>query len=176
MAYINDSRELLQGKSQAKSVEDFTSIEHLERALATRSVQQLRELSHVMAKSSASQQEKTNEIFALDVLRLTRLHTEFNVIRMARESYKDQAFTDSRIKPLLDLMLKICALKMLMKDSEGLYETGFFGKGSKSLLTESMKKLLAELRPHMVSLVEGYPMLDTMYSSIGNKQGDIYEA
>ena len=88
---------------------------------------------------------------------------------MARDFYIKNEFQDRKVGGMIDLLLKVVALKMLMKDSEGLYETGFFGKGSKSLLTESMKKLLSELRPHMVSLVEGYPMLDTMYSSIGNK-------
>ena len=129
-----------------------------------------------MASSKASDLEKNNELFAVDVLRATKLHTEFNVIRLARECYQGHKFTDSRIKPLLDMMVKIFAVKMLMKESEGLYETGFFSKGSKALLTESFKQLLVQLRPHMISLVEGHPLFDTMFSTIGNKWGDIYEA
>ena len=67
---------------------------------------------------------------------------------------------------------------MLMKDSEGLYECGFFGKGSSRLMTESFKDLLIQMRPHMIPLVEGFPLNseDIGYSTIGNKWGDIYEA
>ena len=65
---------------------------------------------------------------------------------------------------------------MLMKDSESLYETGFFNKGSSRLLTESFKYLLVQLRPHMIPLVEACPHGETTFSVIGNKWGDIYEA
>ena len=70
------------------------------------------------------------------------------------------------------------ALKQLSLDSDALYETGFFGKGSKPLLLDSMKKLLIELRPHMIPLVElkSDEYEDFSYlSAIGNKYGDIYE-
>merc|ERR1712151_468368 len=63
-----------------------------------------------------------------------------------------------------------------MTDSEGLYETGFFGAGSSRLQTEAFKHLLVQMRPHMISLAEGFPMFDTNHTVIGNKWGDIYEA
>ena len=95
---------------------------------------------------------------------------------MAHNYFKDHTFTDMRIKPILDLLLKLFAIKMLMIDSEALYETRFFSKGSKKLLSESFKQLLIQLRPHMIPLAETVPILDQVYSVIGNKWGDIYEA
>ena len=95
---------------------------------------------------------------------------------MAKQHYSNHTFLDTRIRPILDLLLKIFAVKMLMKDSEGLYETGFFNARSSRLLTESFKSLLIQLRPHMISLVEGFPQVDTAFTVIGNKWGDIYEA
>ena len=44
MAYLNDTEQLLKGKSNATTVNEFLQIEHLERALATRAVLQLKEL------------------------------------------------------------------------------------------------------------------------------------
>ena len=95
-----------------------------------------------MSESTAEEQEKTNEIFAIEIDRVTRLHLEYIIFKVSYDFYKNHVFTDQRIKPILDLLLQIVGVKMLIKDSEGLYETGFFSKGSKKLLSESMKLLL----------------------------------
>ena len=103
------------------------------------------------------------------------LYISFVIYRLIVEKTE---FKDKNIKPLLLLLGKIFALKQLSIDSTACYETGFFGAGSKDLLLDSMKKALAELRPHMIPLTE--LNLDELYdmshlSSIGNKWGDIYE-
>ena len=36
--------------------------------------------------------------------------------------------------------------------------------------------MLVKIRPHMLPLVEGWPQIDTVYTVIGNRWGDIYEA
>jgi hypothetical protein len=67
----------------------------------------------------------------------------------------------------------------LTLENSSLYETGFFGIGSKGLLLDSMKNALEELRPHMIPLVEldSDELVDQSHlSAIGNKYGDIYEA
>jgi len=59
-----------------------------------------------------------------------------------------------------------------------LYEEGFFGAGSISLLTDAYNGCLFQLRPHLIPLVE-LKDLDKEdswnVSTIGNKYGDIYE-
>jgi hypothetical protein len=68
------------------------------------------------------------------------------------------------------------AVKQLLVSHTALYETGFFQPGSVSLLEQAFKKLLVELRPHMLGLVEWFSIGDVFPSVIGNKYGDIYEA
>ena len=67
----------------------------------------------------------------------------------------------------------------IRKDNQLLYETGFFGRGSVDLLTDSYNEALRDLRPHLIPLVE-MSDLDKEdswnVSTIGNKYGDIYEA
>jgi hypothetical protein len=68
------------------------------------------------------------------------------------------------------------AVKQIMTSNNALYETGFFKKGQNTLLEQAFKKLLVELRPHMLGLVEWMSIGDVLPSVIGNKYGDIYEA
>jgi len=59
-----------------------------------------------------------------------------------------------------------------------LYETGFLCQGAKPLIAAAMQKLLTELRPQMIPLVElkTDEIKDMSFmSAIGNKYGDIYE-
>ena len=138
---------LIASKSGAKTIEEFSDLNHLEKALATRAAHRLKELGQIMARSDASIEEKVNDIFALDVELATRLHIQCITFKMAHDAYKDHSFKDQRIKPLLNLLLKVFALKLLTNDNEGLYEIGFFNFNSKRLLTESMKHLLVQMRP-----------------------------
>jgi hypothetical protein len=68
------------------------------------------------------------------------------------------------------------AVKQIMSSNNALYETGFFQKGQNKLLEQAFKKLLVDLRPHMLGLVEWMSIGDVLPSVIGNKYGDIYEA
>jgi len=79
---------------------------------------------------------------------------------------------------VLELLVRIYALKELQRDNQMLYEVGYFGAGSIQLLNDSYNELLLQLRPHLIPLVE---MTDLIHedswcvSTIGNKYGDIYE-
>lgn len=72
--------------------------------------------------------------------------------------------------------MKLFAVHHLRKDPLNLYETGFFGPKSTKVMDEAYKKLLIDLRPHMIPLIEISPKFDNaLLSAIGNKEGDIYE-
>ena len=133
MSYLNDIANLTTGKSHATSVESFIQIEHLERALATRSAYGFKELAGALGKSNATDLEKTNTLFALEIDAAAKLHMEYMIYIIAREYYRNHTFNDTRIRPILDLLIQIFAVKLLMKDSEGLYETGFFSTGASTL-------------------------------------------
>lgn len=109
---------------------------------------------------------------------MSKAHHTHMSLQIFRLSVDDKKFKDPKIKPLMDLLAKIFALKQLTMDCDALYETGFFSSGSKSFLLDSMKRATIELRPHMIPLVElqTNELLDLSYlSAIGNKYGDIYE-
>ena len=71
--------------------------------------------------------------------------------------------------------MRIFAIKTLLQDTQGLYECGYFNKGSQKLVEDSMHALLTELRPQMIPLVESFAIDACDYNTIGNKYGDIYE-
>ncbi len=109
---------------------------------------------------------------------MSKAHHTYLSLKIFRISVENRNFKDPNIKPLMDLLAKVFILKQLTIDCDALYETGFFASGSKSLLLDSMKRAMVELRPHMIPLVElqTNEIVDMSYlSAIGNKYGDIYE-
>ena len=75
--------------------------------------------------------------------------------------------------------MQIFALKELLRDSQLLYETGYFGKGSSQLLNKAFNQKLNEFRPHVIPFIEPADLSEEEtynFSTIGNKYGDIYEA
>ena len=77
----------------------------------------------------------------------------------------------------MTLLLRLYALTEIKNnDSSTLYEAGYFGPGTASILMEATKKLLVELRPQMIPLIEAWEFPDeVLVSAIGNSYGDIYE-
>ena len=56
------------------------------------------------------------------------------------------------------------------------YESGFFQKGTVTLINEAVKVMLTKLRPQLIPLIEMEHMTDNhLMSAIGNSYGDIYE-
>ena len=61
--------------------------------------------------SEASTKTKENELFANDIQRLTRLHIKFMLFLMARDRLRTTKFKDPKIKPILELLNRIYAIK-----------------------------------------------------------------
>ena len=53
--------------------------------MAVRSAFAIHELNKLMNATDASSKEKLNEIFALDISRITRLHVIYMTFKLARE-------------------------------------------------------------------------------------------
>lgn len=129
-------------------------------------------------KEGKKKMRQMNEECAQDILTMSRTHHTYMSFIIFLRVVLDSKFRDQKIKDLLLLLAKVFALKQLQTDAQACYETGFFGRGSKLLMSNAMKALLVELRPHMIPLIEltTEEVLDHSYaSSIGNKYGDIYE-
>lgn len=177
--YLADLDKLVKLKRQAFTLDEFLELGHLETALKVRAAYHVSDVLTKMAESKEKKKVKINDLFAQDLLMASRAHMMYLSFYIYRKESQYRAFNDSNIRPLLILMAKIFALKQLTLDSTACYETGFFGPGSKTLLLDAMKKLVVELRPHMIPLVELNvdELIDMSHlSAIGNKYGDIYEA
>ena len=98
---------------------------------------QLRRVVYVMKTSEASEKVKQNELFADDLVRLTKLHLNYCMFKMSLNKIQQTEFKDPKIPGLLRLLVGIYALKELTKDSTMLYETGFFGPGSATILNQT---------------------------------------
>lgn len=132
-----------------------------------------------LADSKENHKVKVNELFAQDIIQMNRAHMMYLSFVIFRQEIETRPFKDKAIKPLMELLGKIFALKQLSIDASACYETGFFGHGSKPLLLQAMKTALTQLRPHIVPLTElnSDELVDQSHlSAIGNKWGDIYEA
>ena len=56
------------------------------------------------------------------------------------------------------------------------YESGYFAKGTVTLINEAVKVFLTRIRPQFIPLIEMIPCSDNqLMSAIGNSYGDIYE-
>ena len=128
-----------------------------------------------MANSTASEVEKVNDLFAVQILRMVKVHIQLCAFMMAKEYVTKHKFTDPNIPPLLLLLIRTFALKQLLTNTQGLFECGYFNAESQDLIEASMQKLLDDLRPHMIPLVESYAIEYQDHNVIGNKYGDIYE-
>ena len=75
-----------------------------------------------------------NELYAQDIIRMSKFHMLYLTYMMAKENITKTTFKDPNVKSLLELIMRVFALNELMQDSTALYETGYFRKGSSDLL------------------------------------------
>ena len=175
-AYLSNEEKLLNSTCPAKTVDDFLDLDMIERSLITRAAAYVSQTTELFRESKASLNEKNNDLFALDVDRMIKAHMIYQMFLMMRDRMNKWEFKDPNIMPVFQLLLKIFAVKDLLTENQGLYECGYFSRGTGKLLDDSFKKLLVDLRPHMIPLVESCTIIDNCtVSAIGNKWGDIYE-
>jgi len=175
MAYLNDIQALITSKCTATTVKEFLTFSNLTHTMATRAAYYVNLTNQLLKKSGASAKEKQNDLFALQVQRAVKVHIQYLMMLMAIEKIEQYQFKDKNIAPILEMCVKVFALKMLEKDTQGLFACGYFGPDSQNLVEASFDVLMKEMRPHMVPLVEAFHLEGQDASVIGNKYGDIYE-
>lgn len=87
-----------------------------------------------MSKSKASAVEKANDIFAIDVNHVTKLHLIYVMYERAKNNIDRKNVKDTNLKSTLMMCLANFAIKQLQSDMVPLYECGFFGADSRELL------------------------------------------
>ena len=133
-SYLSDVKTLLSSKSQAKTVAEFLEPDHLQQALAVRACFILKRVSEKLAASEAPSMTKQNDLFAIDVNRMTRLHLVCIMYERARKRLASKQMKDRNGHNLFMTVLANFALNFLREDSSLLFESGFFGAGSGELL------------------------------------------
>lgn len=88
----------------------------------------------MLTESKAPSKTKQNELYAMDVNRMTRLHLVYIIYERARLNLEKKSFKCANLKKALYSALANFALKQLTLDSNLLFESGFFGRGSGDLL------------------------------------------
>eukprot|EP00347_Sterkiella_histriomuscorum_P006528 403352422 len=176
-SYLNNILEQHGHKSQVQTVEDVLSLQFLDKALSTRAAYKISQTSKKLEQSKDSENAKINSIFALDVVQMTQAHVIYTTFQHFHNGINTNSnITCPTLKQHLTLLLRLFAVYELTIDNAVLYECGFFQPGTLHLLQEALKKLLVELRPQMIPLVEAAKIPDsTLVSAIGNSYGDIYE-
>ena len=116
-AYLAETPQLTVSKSGASTIAEFLIVDHIEKTLCVRAATAVQEVSRLMKESTAHKKEQENEIFAIDIARMTRLHLIYVTFKMARKRLETHEFTDSNVKAFLMVGLKVFALKQLLLDS-----------------------------------------------------------
>ena len=75
---------MILSKSGATTINFFLELDHIEKSLCIRAAMAVREVTKLMNESTAHTKEKENEIFAIDIARMTRLHLIYVTFRMGR--------------------------------------------------------------------------------------------
>jgi len=92
-------------------VEEFSDLDHIEKALAVRSAHSIREMRAQMKNNKQPKKVQENELFALDINHIVRLHLIYLSFRLAREKIASNTFRDAKIRTYLEAGVKIFALK-----------------------------------------------------------------
>lgn len=151
-------------------------MQYLEDTLAYRAATKVFEVEALLRESKASQKEKENDLFALDVNKMIRLHTVYVIFKISRQSIEAFPWVDMNAKRLPLTCLRIFALHHLRLDNQSLYESGYLGAGSGKLLNAAYNEALKTLRPQMIPMLEVWDVAQGhLPTTIGNAHGDIYE-
>ena len=145
--YMNRTKELCSTKSSAKTVEEFLDFDHIDQAMATRSAYYIDYTFKLMSESNEPTKVKDNELFAFEVQKMSKMHISYIMFKTAKSQIDLFKFKDDKLKPLVELLIKLFAVNYIREDPVDLFEIGFFGRGSSKLIDAAFKKLLVDLRP-----------------------------
>ena len=121
------------------SVEAFSSLDHLETALAVRAAYWVQKVVTDLSTSKEPEKVKINDLYAQNITRMSKCHMWYLTFLMAKENIRNHTFKDPNVKSTIELVMKIFALNQLSQDSAVLYETGYFKQGSTLLLNQSFE-------------------------------------
>jgi len=102
---------LVAGQSGAITVEQFMEPDHIQRALATRAIVMILRVHKMLTESKAPSKTRQNELFAIDVNRMTRLHLTYIIYERARSNIEKSDMKCQNFKKALFSAIANFALK-----------------------------------------------------------------
>ncbi|GMF27779.1 unnamed protein product [Phytophthora lilii] len=102
-----------------------------------------------------------------------------NFVHAVRSSttLTQERLSSTDILPVLQLLCKLFALTQLEATAGEFMESGCVFPSEMPVIRANIEELLALIRPHAVTLVDGYNFSDhTLNSTLGRYDGNVYEA
>ena len=125
---------LLAGQNGGTTVAEVSTLDYIEKALAMRAAYEVTEVHKLISSDEAPKNVKENEIYALDIARMTRVHMIYLTFKLARERIETAQVNSPNILKYAEVCIKIFAMKQILLDHKSLYESGFFKRGSNRLV------------------------------------------
>lgn len=81
--------------------------------LLVKSAWQLEQTSTMLSESKASSQQKTNDLFATDIGKMSKYHITYIMFALTREAMQGHKFSDPGVPRILDTLLRVYALNQI---------------------------------------------------------------
>lgn len=126
------------------------------------------------------EQKKAWNDLLVDFYRLSKAHSQYMVVKNFLSAIEDrdkQSALDWSSRDILRKLFRLYALHTLEQESSEFYVSGACTRDQIILArTDSVMKLLEEIRPHAVKLVDAWSFDDwVLDSSLGRYDGKVYE-
>ncbi len=157
-SYLNDASS---GLKLINTVDDMIDIRQLDRALALRAAHKVFGLVKELTESKLSENEKTNSVFGVDLVSISRDHIKYVTFKFFLQSIENSNFKCQNLKNNLANLAKVYALTELQQDSVALYEAGYFSVGTAPIILDAQKHMMNLIRPQLLSLVEAWEYSDS---------------
>lgn len=174
--YLREASKVMQTSTQcsAKKPEDFQDLGLVDLTLKICTTAQVASATAKVAKSKASTKEKTNFLFANDIVTASLCHLKYVAFKFFLEGL--ETVQDANLRAHLKNLCTLCGLCFIQECMAAGYDQGWFKKGDNMILQEAINQTLLLIRPQAVPLVELFDHSDnTLNSAIGNSYGDIYD-
>lgn len=126
------------------------------------------------------EQKKAWNDLLVDFYRLSKAHSQYMVVKNFHEALENEqkrGQLDTETLAVLRKLFRLFALHTLEQEGSEFYVSGACSRNQISLArTNAVMKLLKEIRPHAVRLVDAWAFDDwVLDSSLGRHDGKVYE-
>ncbi len=90
---------------------------------------------------------KDNELFSQMKYDMVKAHMQYLLFHIFVQEIEEAKFTDARIKPILQELARVHALKQLKEDMSAAYSSGFFAPEADLNINVVLNQTIVRLRP-----------------------------